>query len=839
MITSKRITAFLWKPSTTRNFYIGGFLFASLLMVVQTGAYLFVHDESSRAVINNVSALISSMAATLAMAYGAVWSYRSDRKLGNAWRLFTLAMGVWMLGDFIWMVYELKGHEIPYPSIADIFYLSTYVFFFIGILQYPRFYSRDPSDVVDAGWIWLDVFIIMLSAGGIFGNFLIGPALQDPAQSWFAILINAAYPLGDLLLIISLTLMIFLPRPPLWLRPMYLLLAGHTVNVIIDTIFAWQTTNLVYTSSAFINILFSIGPLLLMMSGLYQAAIAQQIITGQKTMPIATLTSSLVIMKLVTPFVWLFFAYLLLDFGAGSRQAFPPLYVSIWMGVIIVLIAARQMLSTLDNRRLAGKLQAMNNTLERSVEDRTVDLLQANTQLRHEMEERKRIEIMLREREEKLTHFGLHDALTGLPNRSLLLDRLNHSIQRYRRRVDDRYAILFLDFDSFKVVNDSLGHPAGDQLLVQIGQRLVSLLRAEDTVARLGGDEFVILIQGFESVDFVSMIAERILISMKDSFLVGRNPIYISVSIGVVTANEGYETAIEVIRDADVAMYEAKTKGKARFVLFQPDLHLNMINRQELDTDLRRALLQNEFVLHYQPVVSLETGEMLGLEALIRWQHPTRGLMNPSEFIPIAESNGFIDHITRWTLEQACIQLSNWQVHFPKTKSLIVCVNLSPISLRQPELLRWVNESLRTATLAPASLTLEIVETIFIQDPELARDTFMELRKIGVGVSLDDFGTGYSSLGYINQYPIDSIKIDRSFVSKLVEVEDVAAIVRTIARLAQDLNFNLVAEGIETREQLDVIKSTGCKYGQGFFFYPPLRVDEVDALLLDGRPLGL
>jgi diguanylate cyclase (GGDEF)-like protein len=832
MFTLGRINTKLEKQSSQEKFFRYGVVFAILLLVIQTSVYFFLYDASTLTAINDISAVISSLAAALGMAYGSIYSYRYDRRLGNAWRLFALAMAMWTVGDLLWAVYELAWGEVSYPSIADIFYLSTYFFFFIGILRYPRMYAANQSvDAADAGWIWLDIFIIMFSAGGIFWNFLIGPAFQDSAQSLTAVLVNAAYPLGDLLLISSITLMIFLPRSPLWLRPMYLMLGGHTLSVIGDGIFAFQTTNEIYASSAFVNILFSIGPLILMLSGLSQAAVVHQVMSRQKTMPLFTQVPSLIVIRLATPFVWLFFAFFLLNFGSNSKQALPPVILSIWLGVIIILIAARQMLSTLDNRRLAGELQKINTTLERHVEDRTVDLLQTNTELRHEMEERKRIEMMLREREEKLTHFGLHDALTGLPNRSLLLNRLTHSIQRYRRHPLDTYAVLFLDFDSFKVVNDSMGHPAGDQLLVQIGQRLVSLIRAEDTVSRLGGDEFVVLIQGFEGVELIDLIANRILDAMKEPFLVGRNPIYISVSIGVVIANGSYESASEIIRDADVAMYEAKTKGKARFVIFQPDLHLNIINRQELDTDLRRALTEGEFVLHYQPIVALETGQIAGFEALIRWQHPTRGLMNPSEFIPIAESNGFIDHITRWTLEHACQQLARWQAMFPNTASLIMSVNLSPISLRQPDLLYWVIESLRTAALPPACLTLEIVETVFIQDPEMAGHTFKDLRDLGVQVSLDDFGTGYSSLGYINQYPIDIIKIDRSFISRLPEVGEVSAIVRAITQLAHDLNFKIVAEGIETHDQLESTRQMGCQYGQGFLFHKPLEKNVIEALL--------
>jgi diguanylate cyclase (GGDEF)-like protein len=683
------------------------------------------------------------------------------------------------------------------------------------------------------------VIIIMISAGGIFWNFLIGPALLEQEGSWLAILVNSAYPFGDLLLALGITLIIFLPLSSMWMKPLHLLLLGHGLSAIVDSIFVYQVVNETYASSEAINILFSIGPLVLMLSGLSQAAAAQQAALGQKTLPLPSTEAKLVVIRLVTPFAWLLFAFLLLDFGAASKQALTPTQFSVWLGVIIVLIAARQAASTLDNRRLAGKLRAMNDELEERVEARTVELVQINSNLRREMEERRRVEMMLREREERLTHFGLHDALTGLPNRALLLDRLSHAIQRHRRRPNDPYAILFLDFDSFKVVNDSLGHPSGDQLLAQIGTRLTSLVRAEDTVARLGGDEFVILIQGFQDRGFVTIVADRVLESLKEPFLVGAKPIYITASIGVVIADPGYASAPEIIRDADLAMYEAKTRGKGRFVVFMPNLRVEAINRQVLDSDMRRAMKQDEFLLHYQPIISLNSGKLHGLEALIRWQHPLRGLMNPSDFIPIAESNGFIDSITCWTIQEACRQLNQWQSRLEGRGSLCVSINLSPISLRHPNLLKWVEDALESSRLPPGALMLEIVESAFIQEPDLAGRTLNELRRLGVSVSLDDFGIGYSSLGYINQYPIDIIKIDRSFVNRVTKAGEVDAVVRVITALARELSYKVIAEGIETRAQLNFMKETGCQYGQGFYFAPPLEACEVPAWLFEGQEPGL
>ena len=804
-----------------------GLGFAILLTIAQAAVVLFARDESNTIVINDILAMTSSLAATLGMVYGMRWSYRVNRQIGTAWWLFMLAMINWALGDTLWAYYELIVGEVPYPSIADVFYLSTYIFFFIGILRIPRL--RDDSN--STGWLWLDIFIVMFSASIISWNFLLGPIVLDNQQPWLTILVNSAYPVGDLLLVMAITMLIVLPRSPLWLKPIYLMMIGHGLSAVADVIYLYQTINETYASSAFFNILFSIAPLVLMLSGLSQALTAQQVIFRQKTAPLQQQTIQFSLLRLVIPFAWLLLAFTLLSLGTSSKQIFTPTQFSILLGALILLLAIRQVINAFNNIRLSIELQAMNDQLEKRVAERAADLIQANHKLLLEMEEHKRTELMLREREEKLTHFGLHDILTGLPNRSLLLDNLTKAIARYHRQPNDRYAVLFLDFDSFKVINDSLGHPSGDQLLIQIGQRLASHTREEDTVARLGGDEFVILIQGFNDEDFVSIAAGRVLDSLKEPFLLGIKPIYITASIGMVVANSNYQSADEIIRDADLAMYEAKSKGKACYVLFQPQLHLTAINRLALDTDLRRALEQKEFILHYQPIIHLETKRIAGFEALVRWNHPTRGLIGPAEFVAVAESSGFIDFITNLTIQEACRQLSQWQILFPLDTPLFVSVNLSPVSLRHPELMDWVKDGLRTFSISPDSLALEIVENALIQDADNARHIFTDMRRLGIKVSLDDFGIGYSSLGYINQYPIDNLKIDRSFVNHITKSKEVDAIVRAIATLASELGFMVIAEGIETRAQMDFLEKLGCQYGQGFFFSKPLDPSEIAVLL--------
>jgi diguanylate cyclase (GGDEF)-like protein len=804
-----------------------GLAIAIVLVITQAGVALFVEDESRTTAINDILAMTGSLSAVLGIAYGVWWTNRVDRQMRNAWLFFMLAMVSWALGDVIWAYYELIVGEVPYPSIADIFYLSAYIFFFIGIIKIPHLQESSSNK----NWLWLDILIVMFSAGIISWNFLIGPTVLNNHQPWLVTLVNSAYPVGDLVLVMSITMIIMVPRSPIWLEPMYLMIMGHGLSAVADVIYLFQTINRTYTGSEFFNILFSMAPFVLMLSGLSQAITAQHLASGQKTIPSKKEANRLSVLRLVTPFAWLLLALILMGLETSAKQVFTSTQFAILLGALIFLLAVRQVISAFNNKRLSSELQLLNDQLEKRVADRTADLIQSNYQLTLEMEERKRTEIMLREREEKLTHFGLHDVLTGLPNRSLLLDYLTKSIAHYRRQPNDRYAILFLDFDSFKVVNDSLGHPAGDLLLIQIGHRLTSLLRMEDTVARLGGDEFVILIQGFDHEDFVTAVAERILASLKKPFLIGIKPIYITASIGMVAASPNYQNADEIIRDADIAMYEAKSRGKACYVLFQPQLRLTAINRLALDSDLRHALEQKEFVLHYQPIICLKTKRIAGFEALIRWNHPTRGLIGPGEFIPIAESSGFIDFITHLTIKEACHQLSQWQTLFPLNTPLFVSVNLSPISLRHPELMHWVKNSLSDSSLSPNSLTLEIVENALIQDADNARHIFTDMRKLGIKVSLDDFGIGYSSLGYINQYPIDNLKIDRSFIHHITESKEVDAIVRAIATLASELGFNVIAEGIETQIQMDFLEKLGCQYGQGFLFSKGLDSSKIPALL--------
>jgi diguanylate cyclase (GGDEF)-like protein len=427
--------------------------------------------------------------------------------------------------------------------------------------------------------------------------------------------------------------------------------------------------------------------------------------------------------------------------------------------------------------------------------------------------------------EEQLLHEAYHDMLTGLPNRALFTDRLGRAVMRTKRPVGYLFAVLFLDLDGFKVVNDSLGHMAGDQLLIGIGRRLEACVRAGDTVARLGGDEFAILVNDIRDVDDAVAIVDRIQRELSLPFPLGGHEVFTSASIGIASSDPRYDRPVEMLRDADTAMYRAKALGKAHHVVFDQAMHTSVVNRLRLETDLRRALDRNEFWVAYQPIVELETGRVAGFEALVRWQHPERGLVSPAEFIPAAEETGLIIPLDLWVFRDACHQMRTWHDEFPAALPLMLSVNLSSKQFAHLNLIDRIDEILAETGIDPTCLRLEITESAIMTQPEAATAKLRQIKERGISLSMDDFGTGYSSLSYLHKFPFNVLKIDRSFVSRIGPQGDDSEIVATIVALAHNLGMKVVAEGVETAEQVDRLRSLNCQYGQGYFFARPLAAD--------------
>lgn len=464
------------------------------------------------------------------------------------------------------------------------------------------------------------------------------------------------------------------------------------------------------------------------------------------------------------------------------------------------------------------------NQMAKQLRASFTSLKQVNEDLESEISDRKIIE-------EQLRHSSLHDALTNCPNRTFLMEKLEIALKKAQKDTNYLFAVLFIDLDRFKVINDSLGHQIGDQLLITITHRLTSVVRASDIVARLGGDEFVILLEPIQNLSDAIHIAERINKKLEDPLEFDNHKVLTSASIGITLGSSHYHQGIELLRDADIAMYRAKAKGKARYELFNQEMYNKALKRLQLEQDLHQALTNQELQVYYQSIVSLKTDRIVGFEALIRWHHPHRGWISPAEFIPIAEETGLIIPIGQWILRSACQQIAQWNKNLSINNPLKISVNLSVKQLQDPDFIEKIDSILAETNLQGKSLQLEITESMLMENLDELSNILWQLKAREIELSIDDFGTGYSSLSYLHLLPINNLKIDRSFVNSMEQEKDSKGIVQTIINLAQQLNMKTIAEGIESEEQLNKLKALKCDKAQGFFLSKPIPPHLVEELL--------
>ncbi|NES83585.1 MAG: EAL domain-containing protein [Moorea sp. SIO2B7] len=463
----------------------------------------------------------------------------------------------------------------------------------------------------------------------------------------------------------------------------------------------------------------------------------------------------------------------------------------------------------LELQMAKAEICQLNAQLEQRVKNRTQELKAANEQLKY---------------------MALHDSLMGLPNRSLFMKRMEEAINRTKDNPDYNFAVLFLDCDRFKIVNDSLGHMVGDELLIAVAYRINQALSPDDILARFGGDEFMVLLEGIEQSKDATYIAQKIIDNLKVPFHLKAQDIFINVSIGIVLGTTDYDQPEYILRNADIAMYQAKSLGKARYMVFNVQMHKVAQKRLQLETDLQQAVKRQEFFLNYQPIRSLITGRIVGFEALVRWHHPTKGFISPGEFIPVAEETGLIIPIGLWVLREACQQILVFQ-NKAQQKDLKINVNLSVKQFSQPNLIEKIDDIIGETGINSQHLKLEITESAIMDNAESATIILEELRKRKIQLSIDDFGTGYSSLSYLHRFPVDTLKIDRSFISRLDENDENLEIVQAIITIAHNLGMSVTAEGIETGQQLAQLRALGCEFAQGYFFSKPLKQEAAVELI--------
>jgi diguanylate cyclase (GGDEF)-like protein len=689
------------------------------------------------------------------------------RRLQVAWRLLALTSLAYLAGDVAQTVYELLGAK-PYPSVADAFYLAFYPLLLCALLSFPV--ARRSEDRVRLA---IDLAVVVIGGSAVVVYVVLGPTAIEGSASALQAAFSIAYPVGDMVLLLGLASLLLGQPIPSARRALQFLTAGLLFYVAGDLAYGYATLHSGYQGGDSLDTLWMITLAFAVVAGAAQGAVSQpqQITTDLTREQVGWL-----------PYVAVAVGFVVLLVSQRHHPLFPDLSLTLIAVVLAALVAARQFLAQRD-------------------------LLGAQGRLRHQ---------------------ALHDALTGLPNRTLVLDRAEQMLAR-ARRLQTPVAALYVDVDGFKHVNDTFGHAAGDELLMAVAARLSGVVRDGDTVGRLGGDEFVVLLDSATLDAGAELVVERILAVLRQPVEVSgssERPLVITASIGVAVGQR--ESADQLLRDADLALYEAKAQGKDRYVLFESSMQTIAQDRLLLEMDLRDALEHDQFFLQYQPTFDLQSQAIFGVEALIRWGHPRRGIISPDQFIPIAEQSGMILPLGRWVLLEACRQAAAWHGHGHR---ISIAVNVSARQLERDEFIEDVRDALSDSGLDPAALTLEITETTLMRDAGTAALRLNSLKDLGVRVAIDDFGTGYSSLAYLRQFPVDALKIDRSFISGAAASKESAALIHTLVQLGKSLGLQTLGEGIEELSQLEHLQQEQCDLGQGFLLARPLDANDVERFL--------
>jgi diguanylate cyclase (GGDEF)-like protein len=679
-----------------------------------------------------------------------------------AWGLVLAGLGMFLVGDVTWWLLEAASDEVAYPNVGDGAYLSGYLLIAAGAVRMAAHRRR----AVSVGPV-VDGLIVAVAAGVLLWVFLIGPAALDPEVPWAERLVNTAYPMGDLLLIAIGAQIAMRVR---WSPSALLFLVGMVAMLAADIWYALLVAGEGYTAGHPVDVLWFLSYVSVSAAIVHPSA-AELDLTGHDDDVLALgRIGFLAAVAIVAPVV----------LGARVAADGDRYVLALVLGTVVLFLLVVMRLAIVANELATSRSQ--------------------------------------------LEHDATHDPLTGLGNRALYSERVRQAIHA-TATTPARAAVLCIDLDDFKTVNDSLGHAAGDRMLQEIGDRLRHVVRRADSVARLGGDEFAVLVLD-EPADAALEVADRLLAAISAPLtLDGGVVLQPSASIGIAYG-EPDESVESLLRDADVAMYIAKNAGKSRWEVYRPGMRQRVVDRFELRSDLANALDRGELVLHYQPIIEVDSGRVSGIEALVRWEHPTKGRIEPGRFIGIAEETGLIVPIGRWILREACRRAQQLD---PSERGPRVAVNVSAVQLRSPDLFDDVTDALAVSGLAPNRLLLELTESAMIDDYDTAAVRLGQIRALGVRIALDDFGAGYTSLRQLQRFPVDVVKLDQSFINTTMAHD--SGVLDGLIALATSLGLDTVGEGIEETQQLSRLREAQCRYAQGYLFSRPVPSDELDAAL--------
>jgi len=709
------------------------------------------------------------------------------------WFLFAAGQLSLVVGDALYTMYDLYLDAPPFPSVADVFYLGAYPLLAAGLwtLIRHRIPGRDVSSAIDAA-------IVATGIGILAWAYLVTPYADDPSLTILEKTVSVAYPLADVMLL-AFVVRLF-AGPGIRNAAFHLIGASVVLTLIADAWYAVAVLGDAYAAGDPIDAAWLLAYVCWAAAALHPS---MKEVSQRSPQPEASLPRRRLVLLAAVALI----APAILALQAASDQPIQAPLIAGGSAALFLLVVAR----------ISG--------LAREVQSKVLELDAKGKGLREALDSREALE-------EQLRHQAFHDPLTKLPNRWLFADRLDHEIA-VQARERDGVGVMFIDLDDFKHVNDSLGHAAGDQLLVAVAERLRSCLRGRDTAARFGGDEFAVLVSGVQDEATLEVLAARVVSIFDRPFNLGESEFFVRCSLGASFGGEG-TNAGELVRSADVAMYVSKAERKHRWVVFNAAVHGSLVDRRGLRSALQQALERDEFIVFFQPIVRLRDRTAVGVEGLVRWRNPSRGVMTPDDFIPLAEEMGLIVDIDRKVMRAACQQVATWQRDLPGCSDLYVALNIADGDVQQARFVEQIEETLEETGLRPEDLVLEVTERTVLRDAKTTVEKLERLRALGVRIAIDDFGTGYSSLSYLDRFPIDILKIDKTFTQTVAGDAEESALARAVIKLGATLRIDVVAEGVESAEQLEALLNAGSSTGQGFLFSPPVGASAFEELVRRG-----